>query len=99
MAERAPLAGVVPIVPTPFTAGEDVDFEALAGLVEFAVSRDLPGVCLPAYASEYYKLSEAERRQAVATAVTTAAGRTRVVAQANHPSAKLAAELAKQYEQ
>ena len=61
--EAAPaLSGVVPIIPTPFTADEQIDFGALDRAVEFAASSGLCAACLPAYASEFYKLSEAERK-------------------------------------
>ena len=92
------LTGVAPIIPTPFLADEQIDFEGVAACVRFAVERRLPAVCLPAYASEFYKLSESERVQCVETAITAAAGRTAIVAQANHPSARHAAETAKRYE-
>lgn len=97
-ADKYRLEGVVPIIPTPFTVDEDIDFEALGWCVQFAAARDLSAVCLPAYASEFYKLSEAERRGVVETAIRAADGKIAVMAQANHPSAKLAAELARQYE-
>lgn len=88
------LAGVVPVIPTPFDAEERIDFDAVAACVRFAAANQIGAVCLPAYASEFYKLSDAEREQLVATAVTASDGRIRVIAQSNHPSAKLAAELA-----
>ncbi len=93
------LAGVVPIVPTPFTAEEEVDLIALEGLIEFAAACRLPAVCLPAFASEFYKLSDAERETVVATAIRAAAGRVAVVAQANHPAAVVAARTARRYEE
>ena len=65
MAIKKELGGVVPIVPTPFTANEEVDETALRNLVEFAVSSKLQAVCLPAYASEFYKLSDEEKLQVV----------------------------------
>ncbi len=92
------LRGVVPIVPTPFTRDEAIDFEALAGCVRFAAASGLGAACLPAYASEFYKLSDGERRQVVEAAVRAAEGKMAIVAQANHPAARLAAELARQYE-
>ncbi|HVX11591.1 MAG TPA: dihydrodipicolinate synthase family protein [Pirellulales bacterium] len=96
--EAPTLAGVVPIVPTPFTAAEEIDHEAVGRCVRFAAASGLRVVCLPAYASEFYKLSEAERRGVIETAVRAADGKVAVMAQANHPSAKLAAELARLYE-
>ncbi|HJT33070.1 MAG TPA: dihydrodipicolinate synthase family protein [Pirellulales bacterium] len=92
------LRGVVPVVPTPFTSDEAIDFNGLAGCVRFAADCRLSAVCLPAYASEFYKLSDAERRQVVQTAIRAAEGRIAVMAQANHPSARLAGELAREYE-
>jgi 4-hydroxy-tetrahydrodipicolinate synthase len=92
------LDGVVPIIPTPFTADEQIDFEALASCVRFAAKSRLAAVCLPAYASEFYKLSDAERRQVVEAAIRAAGDKLAVVAQANHPSARIAAQIAKEYE-
>jgi 4-hydroxy-tetrahydrodipicolinate synthase len=51
--------------------------------------------CLPAYASEFYKLTDAERLLVVKIAVEQAAGRLQIVAQSNHPSLKVATQLAK----
>ena len=92
------LRGVVPVVPTPFTRDEAIDLDALADCVRYAANSGLCAVCLPAYASEFYKLSDAERRQVVQTAIRAAEGRIGVMAQANHPSSRLAAELAREYE-
>jgi dihydrodipicolinate synthase/N-acetylneuraminate lyase len=92
------LRGVIPIIPTPFTRDEAIDFEALAACVRFAAAGGLGAACLPAYASEFYKLSDSERRQVVEAAVRAADGKMAIMAQANHPAARLAAELARQYE-
>jgi len=92
------LKGVVPIVPTPFTADEEIDFEALRACVEFAARAGLGAVCLPAYASEFYKLSDLERHAVVAAAIDATDGGVKIVAQANHPSARLAARVAEEYE-
>jgi len=59
----------------------------------------LSAICLPAYGSEFYKLTEAERRQLIETAISTADGRIAVTAQSNHPSAREAAELAKRHQE
>jgi dihydrodipicolinate synthase/N-acetylneuraminate lyase len=60
-AAAVPLRGVVPIIPTPFRADESIDEAGLAACVRFAVRCGVGAVCLPAYASEFYKLTEAER--------------------------------------
>jgi 4-hydroxy-tetrahydrodipicolinate synthase len=93
------LSGVVPIVPTPFSADEQIDLAALEGLIEFAAGARVAAVCLPAFASEFYKLSDAERETVVCTAIRAAAGRLAVVAQANHPAAVVAARVARRYQE
>jgi 2-keto-3-deoxy-L-arabinonate dehydratase len=89
------LSGVVPIIPVPFDESQNIDEEALRGLVEFAVERGFCAICLPAYGSEFYKLSDAERVRVVQIAVDHAAGRTLVVAQSNHVSSRIALSTAR----
>lgn len=89
------LQGVVPIIPTPFKENEEIDETALRGLVDFACSCGIQAACLPAYASEFYKLTDTEKLKVVQIAVEQAAGRIQIVAQSNHPSLKSAIDLAK----
>ena len=89
-----PLYGTVPIIPTPFTEDETIDEGALRNLIDFAIASGLQAVCLPAYASEFYKLTDEERLLVVKIAVEQAAGRVQVVAQSNHPSLKVTIQLA-----
>lgn len=91
------LRGVVPVVPTPFNPDESIDVESLASVVDWIAGRGLAGMCLPAYGSEFYKLTEAERDQVVGVAVEANGGRVPVVAQANHVSSRAAADLARRY--
>ena len=86
--------GVVPIIPTPFKADQEVDWESLRALVDFACASGASAMCLPAYASEFYKLSEDERRRAISETVKQAAGRIPVIGQVNAFSARQAAETA-----
>lgn len=97
-ASRRVLRGVVPVVPTPFHPDESIDFESLGRVVDWIAGQALGGLCLPAYGSEFYKLTESERHEVVAAAVEANAGRVPVVAQANHSSARAAADLARRYE-
>lgn len=92
------LQGVVPVVPTPFHPDESIDFESLGRVVDWIAGQGLGGLCLPAYGSEFYKLTESERHQVVAAAVEANSGRVPLVAQANHSSARAAADLARRYE-
>lgn len=88
------LVGVVPIIPTPFTETEEIDADALRSLIDFAIAGGIEAVCLPAYASEFYKLTDEEKLQVVRIAVEHAAGRIKIVAQSNHASLKIAIRLA-----
>ena len=93
------LRGVIPIIPTPSRADESVDLAGLARCVRFAIDCGACAICLPAYASEFYKLTETERLQVITTALEASEGRLPVIAQSNHPSARVAAELGRRYEQ
>src|ERR1051325_3531882 len=87
--------GIVPIVPTPFTPDGEIEWGALRQLLDFAASIDVCAVCLPAYASEFYKLSVVERQKIIALAAEHLNGRLPVIGQANAGSARGAAELAR----
>ena len=91
------LRGVVPVVPTPFNTDESIDTGSLASVVDWIAGQELAGMCLPAYGSEFYKLTDAERDQVVGVAVEANGGRVPIVAQANHVSSRAAAELARRY--
>jgi 4-hydroxy-tetrahydrodipicolinate synthase len=88
------IRGVVPIIPTPFHDNQEIDWKSLRALVDFTCATGAGAVCLPAYASEFYKLSEEERRRIVAAAVEHMSGRIPVIAQVNAFSSKLARETA-----
>jgi dihydrodipicolinate synthase/N-acetylneuraminate lyase len=88
------LSGVVPIIPTPFKANEEIDEQALRDLVEFTIGNGIKAACLPAYASEFYKLTDEEKLFVVKIAVGQAAGRMQIVAQCNNPALKTAIKLA-----
>lgn len=96
--DKSKITGAVPVIPTPFREDESVDWDALGACVDFAARVGVSAVCLPAYASEFYKLSESEREQVIDTAVAEAAGRLLVIAQSNHPGAIHAAEIARSNE-
>jgi 4-hydroxy-tetrahydrodipicolinate synthase len=57
------VTGVVPVIPMPFLADEQIDQAALCRLIDFAVSCGVGAICLPAYGSEFYKLSDIERTE------------------------------------
>ena len=91
------VSGVVPIIPTPFEPGtEALDLAAHRRLIEHAIALGLSAVCLPAYGSEFYKLTDQERLELIENAVAAADGRIAVLAQCNHGSARGAAAVARQ---
>ena len=75
--------------------GEPLRIRRLVVAVEFAARVGVSAVCLPAYGSEFYKLSEAERGAVVDTAVSASQGRVLVIGQSNHVAAVHAVEIAK----
>ena len=94
MSPTANIAGMVPVIPIPFHEDESLDRDGLAALCEFAAGQGVGAACLPAYGSEFYKLSGEERVEVVRIAVEAVRNRIPVIGQSNHGSARLAAELA-----
>ena len=92
------LDGVVPIIPTPFGPDHQIDYPAVAACVRFAAQAGLCAGCLPAYASEFYKLDDDERARLIETAVEAADGRIGILAQSNHPSRRSATRIAAENE-
>jgi len=89
------LTGVLPVLPTPFTPQDEVDYPALSKLVDFAAKCGVKTVVTPAFGSEFYKLDGTERQRVIETAVAQGAKRKlRVVVQCNHSTPRLAAKLA-----
>jgi 4-hydroxy-tetrahydrodipicolinate synthase len=86
--------GIVPIIPTPFDSEEQIVWDEVRRLIDFAIAARVSAVCLRAYASEFYKLSEDERARLVVEAVSHAKGRVPVVGQVNYPSALQASKWA-----
>ena len=87
--------GIIPIIPTPFDRNGDVDHACMPRLLDFAVEGGVYAVCLPAYASEMYKLTDLERRDLADRAIRLLDGRLPVIAQVNHVSAAYVAETAR----
>ncbi|WID94848.1 dihydrodipicolinate synthase family protein [Bosea vestrisii] len=78
---------MLPVLPTPFTEAGAVDPEAMAGIVDFAVSSGVDGVVFPGFASEVDELSAAERTALLKVVVNRIGGRLPIVAGASAPTA------------
>lgn len=81
------LAGILPVLPTPFTAAGDVDPSALSRLVGYARDSQVGGVVFPGFASEVEHLNAEERRVLLAEVVRAADGAFPVVAGASGATA------------
>lgn len=92
--KRKDVQGIVPIIPIPFREDESIDEPSLRREIDFAASCGVSAICLPAYGSEFYKLSDEERLRVVRIAVEHAAGRMLVIAQSNHVSSRVALSIA-----
>jgi len=68
------LQGVLPILPTPFTDGGEVDETSMRRLIDFELEVGVHGVSVLGFMGEAHRLSNGERKQVVATSVDQAAG-------------------------
>jgi dihydrodipicolinate synthase/N-acetylneuraminate lyase len=73
------IGGIIPILPTPFTAAGAVDDEGFANVIEAAIASGVNGVAMFGLASEYYKLTDAERFHLVEVLVQKVAKRCPIV--------------------
>lgn len=88
------LRGIFPIVATPFTEAGALDEDALRRVVAFCLDCGVHGLVWPAVASEFYCLSDAERRRGVRLMLDAVDGRVPVVVGVSASHWQLAAELA-----
>jgi 4-hydroxy-tetrahydrodipicolinate synthase len=74
------LEGVYSVLPTPFTAGGDLDLESLKRVVDLFIWAGVNGLTALGVTSEVARMNERERVQVLETVVKHAAGRVHVVA-------------------
>jgi 4-hydroxy-tetrahydrodipicolinate synthase len=93
MSVHGPLHGILPVLQIPFTPGNPVDTVDEASLrreVEFCIAADVPGLVVPALASEFMVLTDDERRFVVEVVVDQTGGRAPVVASVSGTSTNAA---------
>jgi dihydrodipicolinate synthase/N-acetylneuraminate lyase len=73
------LRGVIPVLCTPFTTSEAIDEAVLRNEVDFTIRSGAVAICAPAFGSEVYKLSDAERYRMAEVVLEQVAGRVPVV--------------------
>ena len=87
----APLAGVVPVVPTVFREDESVDLDGTVRVVDYLLDARVDGLCLLANYAEQFALTDAERDQLARALLEHVAGRVPVIVTTSHYSARVAA--------
>ena len=88
----AALEGVYSVLPTPFTAGDEVDHESLRRVVDLYLAAAVNGVTALGVTSETARLSDRERDAVLDTIVSHVAGRVPVVVGASAEGTRLCVE-------
>ncbi len=92
----ARIAGVFPVLPTPFTPDGPPDKDAFLRLADFAIAAGVDGVVFPGMASEVETLTAAERAELVAALGAYLAGRLPFIVGASHAEPREAADRARE---
>lgn len=90
------LAGIYQILQTPFDDDGAIDWDSLAKQIEFCLAAGVQGLVTPALASEFFTLSDAERKQVVEFAADAIAGRAPLVVGVQGLNRRIALEFAEQ---
>jgi len=88
------LAGIYQILQTPFNDGGAIDWESFADQIEYCLAAGVHGLVAPALASEFFTLSDAERREVVEFASGAIAGRLPFIVGVQGLNQRLALEFA-----
>jgi 4-hydroxy-tetrahydrodipicolinate synthase len=89
------LRGVLPIPVTTFGSDGSLDLEGLRSQVEFCLGHGADGILYPGVVSEFYTLTDAERRAAVEAVVSAAGGRVPVAVGVTGASTESAVDFAR----
>ncbi len=95
MKELLGIRGIVTVLNTPFTDGDEVDIDALKRNVREAIAAGVAGFLVPAMASEVDKLTDAERGGMIAATLDVARGKVPVIGGASAPTAEARSRYAK----
>lgn len=80
------LQGILPVLPTPFTAAGEIDPQAMARVTDFALGAGVDGVVFPGFASEVDDLTAPERATLLKVVVERVGGTVPIVAGASAAS-------------
>ena len=93
------IAGIIPILATPFNSEGEVDVQGFAAIVESAIEDGAHAVAMFGLASEYYKLTDDERRILTSILIKTTRDRVPVIISITHHSTEVAVRQAIEAEQ
>ena len=88
------LAGIYQILQTPFSEGGDIDWASFARQIDYSIVSGVHGLVTPALASEFFTLSDSERKQVVEFAGAQIAGRLPYVVSVQGLNLQLALDFA-----
>jgi 2-keto-3-deoxy-L-arabinonate dehydratase len=91
------IAGVLPIVHTPFTAGDEIDYASFAKQIDWAYSIGADGICT-GMVSETLRLTSEERQELAGRLVEMNAGRGAVIVSVGAESTRQAVAYARRAE-
>jgi dihydrodipicolinate synthase/N-acetylneuraminate lyase len=89
------LDGVMPVMVLPLREDETIDETALRREVDFSINAGAVGICAPGFATEFYKLTDEERRLVIQVVAEQTAGRVPVIASTGCGSARATLELSR----
>jgi dihydrodipicolinate synthase/N-acetylneuraminate lyase len=87
--------GVVPVLSLPFNADETISEESFRTEVDFAIDCGATGVCAPGFGTEFYKLTDEERRAVIRMLVEQTARRVPVFAGTGCGSVRATIEMSR----
>jgi 2-keto-3-deoxy-L-arabinonate dehydratase len=87
--------GVIPVMMLPLHSDESIDEGALRKQVDFAVAGGAAAVCAPGFATEFYKLTDEERRWVIKVVVEQTGGRVPMFAGTGCGSVRATIELSR----
>ena len=88
------LAGIYQILQTPFDENGEIDWASFAIQIEYSIAAGAHGMVAPALASEFFTLSDAERREVVEFCSQAIAGRAPFVVGVQGLNLRIALEFA-----
>src|ERR1035437_5919303 len=85
--------GVIPVLMLPLNDDESIDEGTLRRQVDFAVAGGAAAICAPGFATEFYKMTDEERRWVIRVVAEQVAGRVPMFASTGCGSARATIEL------